>query len=265
MRSKIAAVLSVVAVTATPGHTCLPSEHYENARRHAAMHLQVEVQEVVVPNESSLSCHVVGKVRHVFRDRLDLLDTDDVLGVNVLCIREGTQVPPGAGLPQSIAQLSKASYLELFLDLSFPSIYIKTTDLPGTDNMRFLDAPSAEPALNPPEHRSSHVQLEILSGEIIEEGTSLHAAIEVKVVGLVDKIFEDRSRLIHHGSRLEGVIGCGPSRSVCRRFFLHKLAVHKYLELHLDVGVPMMDQVGIIAAPTAQPTCKPETAGRTCW
>jgi len=258
-RWKVLAVAVLAAGTAggLPSVAEQSDSVYEESRRDASMHLQLEVEAVTRSDDPTARCRVFGKVVRVFRDWSGPLNKGQPVQVSVDCRRPGFSPVVGAGLNFNPKTLSEASYLEVFLELSSPRIYTKKVDVAKTEHVHFLEVATGGPGLAPPAYASSHLLLEINDSELLYDKLAW-------IKGRVRTVYADESGLFHSKARLEVYIDCEPSGSICRRFFQKNLARSSFVEFHVSVYSPL-DQVGIIGKPTRKPVCKSETRGRDCW
>ncbi len=118
-----------------------PPELYEEARRTAPMHAQLEVLIVVFPRSPHGLCVVKGSIVEVFRDREDQLSVGDNLILRISCSRNNAKPPPPSDtLWTSLSRLSKGQFLEAFLNSS------KTIPM---DQVYVIDEPSSSPRCAP--------------------------------------------------------------------------------------------------------------------
>lgn len=92
-------------------HAALAPEYYEEARRSAANHVQIEITDVDGPSGGMGPCAVEGTVVRTFRGQLGV---GTPLAFAVSCYDYGS-IPDGATLWTDYDALSEASYLEAFM------------------------------------------------------------------------------------------------------------------------------------------------------
>ena len=250
--------LSMPALLAWSGSALfgmVPPEYMEAARRNAAMHLQVEVEEVTVPAEMPGSCLLRAKIRRIFDDRLGLLEMGQTLHLQVSCARSGDRLPISGTLWTRVEDLKAAKFLEAYLDLNADSHFPRIPTL----NYALSRTPIDEPTLNP-EFRETHFVV------AIDDATHQPGSQEATIRGKVYKVFRDESKLLAPGRTIRFALDCGTadprggSTPTCSRFVK---TAEKYAEVVFYLNSPF-DQVGIIAKLTSEPTCPPEAKGYWC-
>ena len=94
-----------------PAAAVLAPEYYEEARRSAPNHVQIEIDDVSSPSGGMGPCHVKGKVVRVFKGDLA---PGAGLTFDVSCYDYGT-IPAGPTLWTDYDALNDAKYLEAFM------------------------------------------------------------------------------------------------------------------------------------------------------
>lgn len=106
------AILSTGAFVALgTAQAVLAPEYYEEARRSAANHVQIAVEDVSGPSGGMGACEVKGKIVRVFRG--DVMRGTE-LDFDVSCYDHG-KIPDGPTLWTDYDALSDAKYLEAFM------------------------------------------------------------------------------------------------------------------------------------------------------
>lgn len=104
-------VAAFAAALTGPAAAVLAPEYYEEARRSAVHHVQIQIDRVGSPSGGMGACDVRGKVVRVFRGDLAL---GARLRFDVSCYDYGT-IPAGPTLWTDYDALSDAKYLEAFM------------------------------------------------------------------------------------------------------------------------------------------------------
>lgn len=114
MRSAILTCL--VTLAAFGARAALPRKVYDDARKTAALHLQVKVINVARPKEALGQCTVEGEVATIFRDELAKTRKNSPIGFSISCKSGGGFPPPGGAIWTDAEALAKAKYLEVYLN-----------------------------------------------------------------------------------------------------------------------------------------------------
>lgn len=107
---RLAAAAFAAALTG-PAFAVLAPEYYEEARRSAPNHVQIEIEDVSGPSGGMGACDVEGKVVTVFKGDLA---PGAKLRFDVACYDYGT-IPSGPTLWTDYDALDEAKYLEAFM------------------------------------------------------------------------------------------------------------------------------------------------------
>ncbi len=121
-----------------PAAAVLAPEYYEEARRSAPNHVQIEIDDVSSPSGGMGPCHVEGKIVRVFKGDLA---PGAKLTFDVSCYDYGT-IPAGPTLWTDYDALNDAKYLEAFMSgdarpkiaLDQVEIIIEPRDVPYCDS-----------------------------------------------------------------------------------------------------------------------------------
>lgn len=113
-RALLAVILSAVA--GHPAFAVLPPETYQEARRSADHHVQMDISTMRAPRTTPGVCKIEGQVVQVFRSREATLKPGMALSFSVDCLRAGDRPGVGGVLWGSVADLSTARYVEVYLN-----------------------------------------------------------------------------------------------------------------------------------------------------
>ena len=233
----------------------VPPEYMEAARRRAAMHLQVEVVEVNVPEKTPCYCEVEAKVRRIFDDHLGLLEPGQTVLLDVACVRRGDEVASNRTLWTRVEDLKVARFLEVYMDLHADSHHPRIPTLNYALSRTAIENPTLDP-----EDRETHFVV------AIDEATQESGSDEAMVKGKVLKVFRDESKLLAPGKTVRFALDCGTSdpqggpTPPCSRIVQ---MTERFVEVVFYLNSPF-DQVGIIDKLTSKPTCPREASGYWC-
>lgn len=118
----------------------MPPWVYENARKTALHHVQAKVFSVRSPSKTPGECQVIAAVVRIFRDKTGRLARGTKLEFTVSCARVGDPKLVGGTLWTDYDSLTKAKYLEVFLNSDETGYRVALWQ------SRIIDQPTQKPA-----------------------------------------------------------------------------------------------------------------------
>ncbi|NTX56363.1 hypothetical protein [Myxococcus sp. CA039A] len=155
----------------------VPAHYHARAALEADLHVQVEVDRVVLPSPTPGEAVVEGRVARVFRGDPALLSSR--ISFEVSCLRDGDLVPPSGIDWKHADTLAEATVIEVYLNrweggyaVAFSQSYLldAVTDAP---RYPFTEEDAREPAVPPMSWRERLELVALVGGMILFLGGGL--------------------------------------------------------------------------------------------